>query len=228
MMRVSKFNWKNDTSLKVERKIDLEKIYKYYFLKEKDAITDSERNEIVHRQWNKDKKWFEWFVLSGAIMCSGDNKLRKLIDVNDIKDFNKFRSIFTEGERPDFVVNEDIGVEIKQLVLPENAILRKKAAGFLEIKEDECEPGLYLSAEELCIEEMLSKYVMKTMEKIDIWNKYNDKMKFNFLIIYFGETSIYVLNEQTKFKRMLENKLGDDLVTFGIEITNCYLIIQKL
>jgi hypothetical protein len=228
MMRVSKFNWKNDTSLKVERKMDLEKIYKYYFLKEKDAITDSERNEIVHRQWNKDKKWFEWFVLSGAIMCSGDNKLRKLIDVNDLKDFNKFRSIFTEGERPDFVVNEDIGVEIKQLVLPENAILRKKAAGFLDTEEGECEPGLYLSAEELCIEEMLSKYVMKTMEKIDIWNKYNDKMKFNFLIIYFGETSIYVLNEQTKFKRMLENKLGDDLVTFGIEITNCYLIIQKL
>jgi hypothetical protein len=58
MMRVSKFNWKNDTSLKGERKMDLEKIYKYYFLKEKDAITDSERNEIVHRQWNKDKKWF--------------------------------------------------------------------------------------------------------------------------------------------------------------------------
>jgi hypothetical protein len=161
-------------------------------------------------------------------MCSGDNKLRKLIDVNDLKDFNKFRSIFTEGERPDFVVNEDIGVEIKQLVLPENAILRKKAAGFLDTEEGECEPGLYLSAEELCIEDMLSKYVMKTMEKIDIWNKYNDKMKFNFLIIYFGETSIYVLNEQTKFKRMLENKLGDDLVTFGIEITNCYLIIQKL
>jgi hypothetical protein len=100
-------------------------------------------------------------------MCPGDNKLRKLIDVNDLKDFNKFRSIFIEGERPDFIINECIGVEIKQLVLPKNAILRKKAAGFLEIKEDECEPGLYLSAEELCIEEMLSKYVTDTMGRID-------------------------------------------------------------
>jgi hypothetical protein len=228
MMRVSKFKWKNDTSLKGEKKIDLEKIYKYYFLKEKDTITDSERNKIVNRQWNKDKKWFEWFVLSGAIMCSSDNKLRKLIDVNDLKDFNKFRSIFTEGERPDFVVNEDIGVEIKQLVRPENAILRKKAAGFLGIEEDECEPGLYLSDEELCIEDMLSEYVTDIMRRIDKWNEYNDKMKFNFLIISFWETVIYGLDEQTQFKTMLENKLGDDLADFDIEIVDFYLIIQKL
>jgi hypothetical protein len=228
MIRVSKFKWKNDTSLKGERKMDLEKIYKHYFLKENDAITDSEWNEIIHRQWNEDKKWFEWFVLLGAIMCPGDNKLRKLIDVNDLKDFNKFRSIFIEGERPDFIINECIGVEIKQLVLPENAILRKKAAGFLDIEEDECQPGLYLSDEELCIEDMLSKYVMKTMEKIDIWNKYNDKMKFNFLIIDFWETVIYGLDERTKFKTMLENKLGDDLANFDIEIVDFYLIIQKL
>jgi hypothetical protein len=106
MIRVSKFKWKNDTSLKGEKKMDLEKIYKHYFLKENDAITDSEWNEIIHRQWNEDKKWFEWFVLLGAIMCPGDNKLRKLIDVNDLKDFNKFRSIFIEGERPDFIINE--------------------------------------------------------------------------------------------------------------------------
>jgi hypothetical protein len=228
MIRVSKFKWKNDTSLKGERKMDLEKIYKHYFLKENDAITDSEWNEIIHRQWNEDKKWFEWFVLLGAIMCPGDNKLRKLIDVNDLKDFNKFRSIFIEGERPDFIINECIGVEIKQLVLPENAILRKKAAGFLDTEEGECEPGLYLSDEELCIEDILSKYVTDTMGRIDKWNEYNDKMKFNFLIISFWETAIYGLDERTKFKTMLENKLGDDLANFDIEIVDFYLIIQKL
>jgi hypothetical protein len=106
-------------------------------------------------------------VLLGAIIHLDDNELTKLIDVNDLKDFDKFRSMIIEGERPDFVINKCIGVEISQLVKRENAVLRKKATGFLDIEEDECEPGFYLSAEEPDIKDMLSEYVTDTMEKIN-------------------------------------------------------------
>jgi hypothetical protein len=169
------------------RKMNLKKLHSFYILDDKNEDTLEELKKISTIQGN-DKDWFEWMVLLGAFKFMNGSVLQKFLDKNELKDFNKFSSIIVKSECPDFVINECIGIEISQLIQPENAVLRKKANGLLEDNNKEGVDGFYISGENEDIAEMVNDFVSMTIRKIDRWNEYNDKFKWNFLIFNFSNT----------------------------------------
>jgi hypothetical protein len=208
------------------RKMNLKKLHSFYILDDKNEDTLEELKKISTIQGN-DKDWFEWMVLLGAFKFMNGSVLQKFLDKNELKDFNKFSSIIVKSECPDFVINECIGIEISQLIQPENAVLRKKANGLLEDNNKEGVDGFYISGENEDIAEMVNDFVSMTIRKIDRWNEYNDKFKWNFLIFNFSNTGIAVFNEHDQFKAKLEEKMEKNISICDYDVDKHYFILEK-